>query len=182
MVPPVYSIANFFTMDQFVFVQQEPRGPSQLIEVPVPSSGKQRIAFPDIQQLRSLTTQRIIIKGIRLITKDVLTNGPVTGNVNAPDTELVKISLVLYCEGWEKAQFIPVLVLNDVTFVGAGGQAFPNRYHATRFNNWENVDWSKSYMQYSNGTSSVADTPYCVMFDVEYIKLDANGKLIVGPS
>lgn len=166
-------------MDQFVFVQQEPRGPSQLIEVPVSSSGKQRIPFPDIQQLRSMTTQRIIIKGIRLITHEVLTNGPVTGNVNAPVTELVKISLVLYCEGWEKAQFIPVLILNDAPLPGG---TFAHRYHATRFNNWENVDWSKSYMQYSNGTSSVVDTPYCVMFDVEYIKLDASGKLIVGPS
>jgi hypothetical protein len=164
--------------DQFVFVQQEPRGPSQLIEVAVPSNGKQRIPFPDVQQLRSTTTQRIIIKGIRLITSEVLSNGPVTGNTNAPLAELQKISLVIYCEGWEKAQFIPALVLNDASTPGG---TMPHRYHATRFNNWENVDWTKSYLQYSNGTST-ASTPYCVMFDVEYIKLDGDGKLIIGPS
>jgi len=164
--------------EQYVFVQSEPRGPSQLIEVAVPTNGKQRIPFPDVQQLRSTTTQRIIIKGMRLITGSVLTNGPVTGNANAPQSELQKISLVIYCEGWEKAQFIPVLVLNDVQ---ASSDDFPHRYHATRFNNWENVDWTKSYLQYSNGTST-ANTPYCVMFDVEYIKLDGDGKLIIGPS
>lgn len=164
--------------DQFVFVQQEPRGPSQLIEVVVPTNGKQRIPFPDVQQLRSMTNQRIIIKGIRTVTSETLSNGPVTGNTNAPLAELQKISLVIYCEGWEKAQFIPVLVLNDVSTPGGN---MPHRYHATRFNNWENVDWTKSYLQYSNGTST-ANTPYCVMFDVEYIKLDGDGKLLIGPS
>lgn len=165
-------------MDQYVFVQQEPRGPSQLIEVAVPTAARQRVPFPDIQQLRSTTTQRIIIKGLRLITDDVLTNGPVTGNTNAPLTELVKISLVIYCEGWEKAQFIPILVLNDMA-TPAGTN--PYRFNSTRFNNWENVDWTKSYLQYSNGTST-ADTPYCVMIEAEYIKLDGDGKVIIGPS
>lgn len=164
--------------DQFVFVQQEPRGPSQLIEVPVLTNGKQRVPFPDIQQLRSNTVNRIIIKGIRLVTPDVSVGGAVTGNTNATLAELQKIFLVLYCEGWEKAQFIPALVLNDVG-TPAGTIAFRN--NATRFNNWENVDWTKSYLQYANGTST-AGTPYCVMFDVEYIKLDGEGKLIIGPS
>jgi hypothetical protein len=165
--------------DQFVFVQQEPRGPSQLIEVAVPTNGKQRVPFPDVQQLRSTTTQRIIIKGIRLVTLETLVAGIVTGNPNAVATECVKIAMVIYCEGWEKAQFIPILVLNDVSL--PGGQTFPHRYQASRFNNWENVDWTKSYLQYANGTVS-AGAPYCVMFEVEYIKLDGSGALIIGPS
>jgi hypothetical protein len=164
--------------DQIILVQEEPRGPSQLIEVPVPTNGKGSIPFPDIQQLRSLTTQRIIIKAMRLITADTLTNGPLTGAVAAPVAELQKISLIIYCEGWQKAQYLPILTLNDMTLPGG---AIPHRYHQTRFNNWENVDWSKTLIQFSNGTVS-ANTPYVVMLDVEYIKLDASGKEIIGPS
>lgn len=163
---------------QIIFVQEEPRGASQLIEVPVTGNGLQRVQFPDVQQLRSLINQRIIIKEIRLITPAVLTNGPITGLASAPVTELQKLSLVIYCEGWEKAQFLPVLVLNDMTV--PGGTA-PHRYSGTRFNNWSNVDWSKTYLQFSNGTSS-AGSPYCVMLDVVYLKLNAKGGEIIGPS
>lgn len=161
-----------------LLVQEEPRGPSQLIEVPVPTNGVQRVNFPDIQQLRDLINQRIVIKAIRLITANVLTNGIISGSVTAPVTELQKMAIVLYCEGWEKAQYIPVLTLNDVTVPGS---AIAHRYHKTQFDNWENVDWSKSYIQFANTTSS-AGTPYVVMFDVEYVKLDASGREIVGPS
>ena len=101
-------------MQQIILVQDEPRGPSQLIEVPVPASVVQRVNFPDIQQLRSIVNQVIVIKAIRLITGEVLTNGPITGLTNAAVAELQKISLVIYCEGWEKAQYIPVLTLNDM--------------------------------------------------------------------
>lgn len=161
-------------MQQIILVQDEPRGPSQLIEVPVPASVVQRVNFPDIQQLRSIVNQVIVIKAIRLITGEVLTNGPITGLTNAAVAELQKISLVIYCEGWEKAQYIPVLTLNDMV-LPAG--TFPHRYQATKFDNWENVDWSKTYLQYSNGTGS-SGSAYCVMFDVQYVKLDAQGREI----
>lgn len=162
-----------------VLVMEEPRGPSQLIEIIVNRSGQSRIQFPEVQNLKSLTTQTIIIKGMRLVTADVLTNGVISGNVNAPETELQKISLVIYCEGWEKAQFLPIQFLNDTTFAGS---TFPHRYAGTKFNDWQNVDWSKTYLLYSNGTSSIAETPYCVMLDVEYIKLNGQNQEIIGPS
>jgi len=158
-----------------IFVQESPRDSSQLIEVPVPNNGVQRVQFPDVQQLRSLVNQIIIIKEIRLITTDVLTNAPIGGQVNAPTTELQKMSLVIYCEGWEKAQLMPILILNDVE------NTAPHRFAGTRFNNWQNVDWSKTYLQFSNGTVSVG-APYAVLFDVVYLKLDGDGKEIVGPS
>jgi hypothetical protein len=164
--------------DSIILVQEEPRGPSQLIEVPVNTNGRNAVPFPDIQQLRSDITQRIVIKQLRLIPANVLTNGPLTGAVNAPLAELQKISLILYCEGWEKAKWMPILTLNDMTVPGG---TFPHRYHATRFNNWEKVDWTKSTLVYSNGTAS-ANTPYVVLLDALYIKLDANGDEIIGPS
>lgn len=165
-------------MNQNILVLQEPRGASQLIEVPVTAAGLQRVQFPDVQQLRSLANQVIIIKEIRLITIDVLTNGPITGLAAAAITELQKLSLVIYCEGWEKAQYLPVLVLNDMS-VPAG--TAPHRYGPTRFDNWQNVDWSKTFLQYANGTVS-AGAPYCVMFDVVYQKFDASGREIRGAS
>lgn len=163
---------------QIIFVQEEPRGASQLIEVPVTGNGLQRVQFPDVQQLRSLINQRIIIKEMRLVTADTLTNGPITGLVAAPVTELQKLSLVIYCEGWEKAQFLPLLILNDMAVPGG---TTPHRYSGTRFNNWSNVDWSKTYLQFSNGTAS-AGSPYCVMIDVVYLKINALGGEIIGPS
>jgi len=161
-----------------VLVQEEPRLPSQTIEVIVSANGKSKFPFPDIQQLKNTTDQKIIIKAIRLITADVLTNGIISGNANAPVGELQKISLVLYAEGWEKGQYIPVLTLNDMTYPGS---AFPFRYGATNFADWQNVDWTKSYLLYSNGTVS-ANEPYCVMFDVQYQRLNNQGAVIQGPA
>lgn len=161
-------------MDKIILVQTEPRGPSQMVEVPVVLNGSQRVPFPDQAQLRSTTVQKIVIKAIRLVTPDVLTNAPLSGNVNAPVTELQKMTLVLYCEGWEKAQNIPVLTLNDMQL--QGGTA-PNANSLTKFDDWVNVDWPKCFIQYSNGTVS-AGVPYSVLFDVLYTKLDAQNNEI----
>jgi hypothetical protein len=162
--------------DTLIFVQEAPRDASQLVEVPVLTNGLQRVNFPDVQQLRSLVNQRIIVKEIRLVTPDMLTNAPIGGQLAAPVAELQKLTLTIYCEGWEKAQLMPILILNDL-----GGGLTPHRYNGTRFNNWANVDWSKTFLTYSNGTVS-AGTPYSVMFDVVYLKLNKDNKEIVGPS
>lgn len=157
---------------------EEPRGPSQLIEVPVITAGTSKVQFPDIQNLRSQVGQVIVIKAIRLITPSVLPVASTSGLPNATLAELQKLCVVIYCEGWEKGQLIPVFTMNDM-FTEASGEPF--RYQKMRFADWKNVDWSKTYLQYSNGTVS-AGTPYAVMFDVEYIKLDSQGAPIVGPS
>lgn len=163
---------------EIILVQEEPRDASQLVEVPVTANGLTRVAIPDIQQLRSMVNQMIVIKGIRIITDNILTNAPTNGAITAPLAELQKMSLTLYSEGWERGQLIPILVLNDLSGDGTG---VPFRFHPTKFNNWKNVDWSKSYLQFSNGTSS-AGSPYTVLFDVQYLKLDAQGRAIEGAS
>lgn len=165
-------------MREVVFLQDEPRGPSILIEVLVTTNGKGRIPLPDVAQLRSTMDQRIIIKSIRLVTADVITHGVLIGEVNAPVAELQKMVLTIYAEGWEKGQSIPMLTLNDVALSGG---SVPHRYVQTNFNNWQAVDWPKSYIQYVNGTLS-ANSPYVVLLDVQYIKLDATGNVILGPS
>lgn len=165
-------------MRQQVIVQEEPRGPSILIEVPVPTNGGQRFPFPDISQLRSTVYQSIIIKGLRLVGPDVLTNGIIIGTPNAPISELQKISVTIYAEGWEKGQTIPIITFNDFQLPAS---FLPARFSPTLFDNWQNVDWPKSYLQFANGTVSVG-APYVVLLDCEYIRLDAQGQLIQGPS
>jgi hypothetical protein len=165
-------------MRQTVLVQDEPRGPSVLIEINVQTNGQQRVPFPDISQLRSTAYQSIIIKGLRLISAEVLTNGIISNNTTAPATELQKMSLTIYSEGWEKGQTIPILTLNDMHFTTG---AIPFRFNPTKFDNWQNVDWPKSYIQFANGTLSTG-APYVVLLDCEYIRLDAQGSLIQGPS
>lgn len=165
---------------QIILVQEEPRGPSQLVEAPI-VAGVQKQRLPDVQQLRSQEGQTIIIKAIRLITNKVLANGMTVAGINLPLTELVNMCLVLYSEGWEKGQMIPLLTLNDVVDGDStAATTIPYRNKATRFNNWRNVDWAQSYLLWANGTTPAA--AYVAMFDVEYIKLDASGKTIVGPS
>jgi hypothetical protein len=162
-----------------ILVQEEPRGPSQLIEIPVTKAGLQRINFPDIQQLRSTVDMTIITKVIRLVPASALSHAPNLGGVNAPDSELVKMAVTIYCEGWEKGQLIPVFVLNDVQ---SGSGSTPFRFASSRFANWKNVDWTKTYIQLGNGTSTVlpGGNPYNVIMEVEYMRLDKQGKEYIG--
>lgn len=159
-------------------VQEEPRGPSQLIEIPVITNGLGDIAFPDVPELRNQTDQKIIIKAIRCIPDSILTNAPISGNVVAPLAELQKISLVIYSEGWLKGKNIPICTLID-TFTEASG--IPWRDRTTQLANWENVDWNKCKLEYSNGTVT-AGVPYTVILEVEYLKLDISGHEIIGPA
>lgn len=165
-------------MSQQVIVQAEPRGPSVLIEVNVQTNGQQRVPFPDISQLRSTAYQAIVIKGFRLIPPEVLTNGIISSNTTAPTSELQKMSVTFYAEGWEKGQTIPIMTFNDFHF--ATGST-PFRFNPTKLDNWVNLDFPKSYIQFANGTVS-AGAPYVVLLDCEYIRLDAQGQLIQGPS
>lgn len=165
-------------MRQQILVQEEPRGPSILIEIPVSTNGQQRVPIPDISQLRSTTTQRIVIKGLRLISAEVLTNGVISASPTAPAAELAKMTLTIYAEGWEKGQTIPLLTLNDMVFTTG---AIPYRFNPTRFDNWVAVDWPKSYIQFANSTTS-AGAPYVILLECEYIRLNAENNLVVGPS
>lgn len=149
-----------------------------LMEVIVDTNGQAKVTLPVLATLRNDTTQNIVIKGINLITAEVLARAPVKGSVNAPLAELQKMTLVLYSQGWLKGLNIPVLRLNDQATPGG---TFPHRYHPTKFNNWTQVDWEQSYLQYSNGSVS-ANAPYTVIFEIEYLKLNVHGGEINGLS
>lgn len=164
--------------DKIIMLPEEPRGASQLIECPIPAVVISKQMLPDVQNLRSMQGQDIIIKAIRLIPNTILTTSPLIGIPVAPLTELQKMSLVLYSEGWEKGQLIPLLSLIDTFTEGSG---IPWRYNTVRLDNWKNVDWTKSYFQYSSGTPS-SGSAYSVILEAEYIKLDSQGNPIIGAS
>lgn len=159
-------------------MQEEPRGPSILLEIPVATNGQQRVPIPDIAQLRSTTSTQVVVKGIRLISAEVLTNGVISSSPTSPAAELAKMTLTIYSEGWEKGQTIPILTFNDMEFtVGA----IPFRRSPTMLDNWVAVDWPKSYIQYANGTTS-AGAPYVVLLDIQYLRLNNSGNEISGPT
>jgi len=164
-------------LERMLLIQEEPRGPSMLIEVPV-IAAVGSVTLPIVQQLQTSPDQNVIIKSLRLVTAPELGIAPTSGNPNAPLTELQKITLKLYCEGWEKGFLIPILALNNTFTEGSG---FPFRDKTTKLANWKNVDWNKSTLIYSNGTVAVG-FPYVVIFEVEYQRFDKNGNEIVGPS
>ena len=147
-------------------VQESPRIASELIEVSV-SSGATRVSLPDVPQLRNQGDQVVVITALRLVTNKVLSKGPVTGTSTMTLTDYVKCSLVLYSNGWEKGHLIPLLTLNDVVDGDStAATTIPYRYTATRLDNWVNVDWNKSYIQFSNGQS--ASGASVVILEVEY--------------
>lgn len=160
-------------------VQEAPRGPSQLIEIQVLNNGLSQVPqFPTVPNLQSDVDKTIITKAIRIIPAEVLAFGPTSGNPTAPLTELEKLSFSIYCEGWLKAQNIPLLTLVDVFIEGSG---VPYRNRTMQFNNWVRIMWEKCVLQYSNNTASVG-APYCIVMEVEYLRLDKNGKEIIGPA
>lgn len=151
---------------------------TQLIEIPVPAV-TQRQQLPDIQQLRSQEGQQIIVKGLSLVTPKVLTNSMTIAGTNATLAELRKMTLVLYSLGWERGQMIPLLFLNAMADGdGTTATTIPYAQSNFQFDNWAQVDWPKSYLLYANGQQA-AGTPYTVMLNVSYVKLDSQNQPIV---
>ena len=163
--------------DKMLLIQEEPRGASMIIEIPVVAAVG-IVKLPVIQELTSDLTQNVVIKSLRLITDGELTNAPTIGGITAPLTELVKISLTMYAEGWQKGYLIPITSLNNTFIEGSG---IPYREKTTKLNNWQKVEWNKCTLNWSNGTIA-AGFPYTVLLEVEYVRFDKLGKEITGPT
>ena len=163
-----------------LLVQDEPNIMSELIEINIPA-GSQRVQLPDVQQLRSQEGQIIIIKSFQLITAKVLSNGVLIQGTNAPVTELRKMTLTLYSEGWERGHLIPLLFFNDVADGDTtAATTIPYRNKMYTLDNWRKVDFPKSYIQFCNGTAPVG-APYLVLLQANYLKLDGNQQPYVTP-
>lgn len=170
-------------MGQLILVQEEPLSCFETIETPilVADAGKFRIPMQDSQQLRSDTTTTIIIKAIRITVPGKLTFGPITGLAIAPVAELQKLTMTIYAEGWEKGHNMPVLNFNDVIVPGG---TEPYRNHTSKLMDWTKVDWPKSFYQFSNGSGGAVPgaAGYCIMMEVEYVRMDSRGVAYTGPN
>lgn len=145
---------------------------SELVEIAI-TSGQTSIPIPDQPQLRNQGSEVVVIKGIRLITDKVLAFSPTSGETNAPLADLKNASLILYSNGWERGHLIPVLTLNDMADAdSANATTIPFNPQATTLADWENVDWAKSKIQFSNGTS--ASDNIAIIFQVQYQKFIVN--------
>lgn len=165
--------------DSKVFIQEEPIMMWQLIEIPVTRNGDGKVPLPDIQQLRSQEGQNIIFKTLKLVTPKVLARGMLNNAVNAPLAELQKMSLVLYSEGWQRGQMVPLLMLNNEADADAT-TATTVPYTNTPYNlsDWRRVDLPQSFLQFANGQVS-ANAPYVVMIWVGYLKITGNNQPII---
>jgi hypothetical protein len=161
--------------DKMILIQEEPRGATLLVEIPV-TAGNQSVTLPIVSELQNDPTQTIVIKGIRLVTVAELAFAPTDGAANAPLTELQKISFQVYAEGWQKGYNIPLLSFNNTFTEGSG---IPYRDKTTKLANWQFVQWNKCKLIYSNGQPSVG--AYNVIIEVEYVRFDKDGKEIFGP-
>jgi len=153
-------------------VKSEPFTCFQLIEVPVTANSLSKVMCPDVPELRSLAGRRVVIKSIELITAKVLSKGPTNGYTTAALSELLKCSLVLYAEGWQKLNGIPLLRLNPMRDSDStAATTIPFAPATPHFDSLGPVEWSKSYVQYSSGQSS-SGANYTFIFGVNYVVLD----------
>lgn len=141
---------------------------SQLVEIPV-GNGANTIAIPDQPQLRNQGDEVVVIKAVRLITPKVLSNSPTLGTANMPLADLVKSSLILYSNGWERGFLIPLLTLNDMADAdGTAATTIPYAQAPVQFADWENIDWAKSKIQLASGTTTSQAS--AVILQVQYQK------------
>lgn len=158
-------------------IMQEPRGASEIIEIPIASGASGSVTLPDVPQLRNQGSEVVIIKSIRLITAKVLTNAPTLGTAVTPLADLRKLSLILYSEGWEKGHLIPVLTLNDVADADStAATTIPYRQQTTYLDNWKNVDWNKSKLQFSTGTTAAGAS--ALVLEVQYQRYLRDGNTL----
>lgn len=144
------------------------QGPFQIVSTRITGAG-QTVNLPDVPQLRNDSNQRITIKMIEVITVNILGFDPNnTATVNAPTAELLKATLVLYDNGWNKVYQFPVLMLNHMASDPAA--FIPYDWNRREFNDLNRVDWNKSQFVFV-----AAPTPtYSILLGVSYKREELN--------
>lgn len=161
-------------MEKVVY-QQEPLANYWLIEIPVPAQAVTSVAIPTQNWLRSTNGKIVIIKSLELVTAKTLAKAPVSGATNATLAELLKASLTLYSDGWERLQYVPLLRLNslhDSDSAVATTIPFTQEVQKTDF---RSVEWEKSKINFNGASSGSA---YSILIGIQYLVVDGQGKVI----
>jgi len=161
-----------------VYIQQEPVDNWTLVEIPIPAQAVNRQAVPDQLMLKSYPDHFVTVKSIEVITAKQLTNAVLNNGANAARAEIIKATLVLYCDGWEKVQYIPLSrLIATYDADAATATTIPFMQNPTTFENLRNVDWTKSYIQYANGLNS-SGAAYVFILGVKYVIQNNRGEVI----
>lgn len=159
-----------------MLIQSQPIRNWTLIETAI-AVGNNRIAIQDQPMLKSYAGHRVVIKSLELITAKALTNGVNVNGATITRADIIKMVLVLYCEGWEQVQYIPLsrlIAIQDAD--SAVGTTIPFMKDATFFENLKDVDWTKSYFLTAAGTTIA--TAGVIILGVQYSVFNDNGQEI----
>lgn len=149
-----------------MLVQAQPIKNWTLVET-LAAVGNTRIPIQDQPMLKSYAGHKVVIKAIEVITAKMLTNGVLNATANLTRADLIKLVLVLYCDGWEQVQYIPLARLVSIHDTdSAVGTTVPFMNDPALFENLKDVDWTKSYFQTANGTSIA--TAATIILGVQY--------------
>jgi hypothetical protein len=136
----------------------------ELVELTVPAASTGRVTFNTIPQLRNQVGQTIIIKNIKIYVNTAYAKSQVNNSIpGMKPAEIPKCVLVLYVNGEESIKQIPLAQLNNID-----DAATPYQEQENSFDDLTNVDFDKSYVQFSS--ASDADT-YVIPFGINYIRI-----------
>lgn len=141
----------------------------EIIELLVPANSQGRVTFQTVPQLRNQSDQRIIIQRIEVFTIGIYANSQSNNTLpGLPLADVPKAALVLHVNGVESIRMIPIARLMPVALNAAGNY---DVFQSIEFEDLENVDFSKSYVQFSSA-SDAAD--YVIPFSVSYLRFSTN--------
>lgn len=139
----------------------------ELVELVIPANNTAlRIPFPDIPQLRSDTTQDVIIRALETYSAESMpfdyNNNPVVTNA-----QLLKCFLTLYIQQEESIFRLPTIKLLNI-YNAATAAAYFYTDELAQFENLM-VDWTKSYITLASSLANGA--LICFMLGVHYQRL-----------
>jgi hypothetical protein len=119
-----------------------------------------RFYFNDQPQLRFVSLNQLEVYNINTVTSSIL-----SGNGNISNTVMATGFLVIYYDDRESVNRIPLNLLNPVSSNVAptilGAQSAPSVFGVKTFNG-QQVQWSKSYIQFTATASTGSNTSVCV--------------------
>lgn len=133
----------------------------------IPTGTTGRVPFQDQPQLRNQPNQIIVIVNVELFLDTVYANSQYTNTiVGFPAADLPNAVLVLYINGEESVHYLPLAKLNHIDDLT---NAFQRELQG--FDRLTNVDWDKSYVQFSAATTG---GPYIIPFGITYLRFQVD--------
>jgi hypothetical protein len=141
----------------------------ELVSLVIPANNTAlRIPFPDIPQLRSDTTQDVIVRALETFSVESMPND-YNGNPVVSNANLLKIFLTLYVQQEESTFRLPTIKILNI-YNAASAAAYFYTDELTQFENLM-VDWTKSYITLASSLANAAQVQF--ILGVMYQRLPA---------